>query len=79
MPRTDGKCALRFNQKIRIALARSPLFSEGEKIPLSFSAGLVFVSDEQIDTSVLLTLVDNALYDVKRSGCSKTVVADTFL
>ncbi|MDD7997251.1 diguanylate cyclase (GGDEF domain) with PAS/PAC sensor [Kosakonia radicincitans] len=78
MPHIDRKNALRFSQKIRAALARSPLLSGSEKIPLSFSAGLVFVCGEQTDTSVLLTLADNALYDAKRSGRSKTVVASAF-
>ncbi|MBS1207243.1 MAG: diguanylate cyclase [Proteobacteria bacterium] len=78
MPHTDRKNALRFSQKIRAALACSPLLSGSEKIPLSFSAGLVFVCGEQTDTPVLLTLADNALYDAKRSGRSKTVVASAF-
>lgn len=79
MPHTNHKAALRFNQKIRSALAHTPLFSAGEKITLSFSAGLVFVSGDQTDTSVLLTHIDNALYDAKRSGRSKTVVVGAFL
>lgn len=79
MPQINGKAALRFSQKIRAALAQTPLLSGAEKIVLSFSAGLVFVTDEQADTSVLLTLADNALYDAKRAGRSKTVVAGAFL
>ncbi|WLI75310.1 sensor domain-containing diguanylate cyclase [Kosakonia sp. H02] len=75
MPQTNGNTALRFSQKVRAALTQTPLLSGGEKITLSFSAGLVFVSEEQTDTSVLLTLADNALYDAKRAGRSKTVVA----
>lgn len=79
MPHTHSKMALRFSQKIRASLARNPLFSNGEKIALSFSAGLVFVTGEESDTSVLLTLADNALYDAKRAGRSQTVVVGAFL
>jgi len=79
MPHTNSTMALRFSQKVRIALAQNPLFSHGEKIALSFSAGLVFITGEQTDTSVLLTLADNALYAAKRAGRSKTVVVDAFL
>ncbi|WP_312690354.1 sensor domain-containing diguanylate cyclase [Kosakonia sp.] len=79
MPYTSSKSALRFSQKIRASLVRTPLFSIDEKIILSFSAGLVSVTDDRVDTSVLLTLADNALYEAKRAGRSKTVIADAFL
>lgn len=79
MPRTRQQAALRFNQKLRAALLHTPLFSAGEKVPLSFSAGLVLVTGEEHDSSVLLTLADNALYAAKRGGRSKTVVASALL
>ena len=79
MPYTSSRSALRFSQKMRAALTQTPLLSIGEKITLSFSAGLVFVTSDQADTSVLLTLADNALYDAKRAGRSKTVIAGAFL
>lgn len=75
LPRTSSREALRFSDRLRAALTHAPLLSGEEKIFLSFSAGLVFVSGTEHDTSVLLTLADDALYDAKRSGRSKTVVA----
>ncbi|XTZ38151.1 GGDEF domain-containing protein [Salmonella enterica] len=79
MPNTRCKAALRFSQKLRSVLLRTPLLNDGEKIPLSFSAGLVFVNGKQVDSSEILNLADNALYDAKRSGRSKTVIAGDFL
>lgn len=79
MPRTDSLAALHFSQKIRLALTEKPLYNGGEKITLSFSAGVVSVTGGESDTSVLLTLADNALYNAKRTGRSKTVIAGAFL
>ncbi len=79
LPRTDSDSALRFSHKIRLALADKPLYNSGEKIVLSFSAGVVFVTGGISDTSVLLTLADNALYDAKRTGRSKTVISEVGL
>jgi GGDEF domain-containing protein len=44
LPQTDSQTALRFSQKIRAALVDKPLFNGDEKITLSFSAGVVFVT-----------------------------------
>jgi diguanylate cyclase (GGDEF)-like protein len=78
LPQTDSQTALRFSQKIRAALVDKPLFNGDEKITLSFSAGVVFVTGVS-DTSVLLTLADDALYDAKRTGRSRTVIAEAIL
>jgi len=79
MPRTRRRTALRFSHKLRTALLQTPLNNNDEKIILTFSAGLVFVTGEEQDSSVLLTLADNALYEAKRGGRSKTVVAEAFI
>ncbi|MBY6259920.1 sensor domain-containing diguanylate cyclase [Phytobacter diazotrophicus] len=79
LPQTDSQTALRFSQKIRAALVDKPLFNGDEKITLSFSAGVVFVTGGVSDTSVLLTLADDALYDAKRTGRSRTVIAEAIL
>lgn len=79
LPRTDDQSALLFSQKLRLALTEKPLFNNGEKITLSFSGGVVFVTGGVSDTSVLLTLADNALYDAKRTGRSKTVISEPAL
>jgi diguanylate cyclase (GGDEF)-like protein/PAS domain S-box-containing protein len=79
LPQTDSQSALRFSQKIRSVLTDKPLFNGGEKITLSFSAGVVFVTGGVSDTSVLLTLADNALYDAKCTGRSKTVISEAAL
>ena len=79
LPRADSDTALRFSQKIRLALTERPLYNGGAKITLSFSAGVVFVTGGVSDTSILLTLADNALYDAKRTGRSKTVISEPAL
>ncbi|MEG7507008.1 diguanylate cyclase domain-containing protein, partial [Enterobacter hormaechei] len=52
----------------------------GDKtLVLSFSAGVVEVCQGQRDTSAILMRADKALYDAKRTGRGKTVLASDYL
>lgn len=75
MPQAASQTAVRFTQKLRANLLDVPLFMGKERLLLSFSAGVVSVTNSEIETSTLLTLADNALYDAKRAGRGKTIVA----
>jgi GGDEF domain-containing protein len=48
-------------------------------LTLSFSAGVVEVSGGAHDTSSLLIIADKALYDAKRAGRGKTIIAVDYL
>lgn len=79
LERTDGEAATRLCARLRSALSANPLRVGGKSLVLSFSAGAVDVRQGQHDTSALLTRADNALYDAKRSGRGKTVLASDYL
>lgn len=76
---TDGEAATRLSARLRAALISKPLQVGDNAIVLSFSAGVVNVFQGQRDTSALLTRADNALYDAKRTGRGKTVIASDYL
>ncbi len=75
MPLTGSQTAVRFTQKLRAVLSDEPLLVGKERLKLSFSAGVVSVTNGEVESSALLTLADNALYDAKRAGRGKTIVA----
>lgn len=75
----DGEAATQLSASLRTALIARPLVVGDKTLTLSFSAGVVEVRQGQRDTSALLTRADNALYDAKRTGRGKTVVASDYL
>nr|WP_265340892.1 diguanylate cyclase [Enterobacter hormaechei] len=56
-----------------------PLRVGDKTLVLSFSAGVVEVCQGQRDTSAILMRADKALYDAKRTGRGKTVLASDYL
>lgn len=79
LARTDGNAAMLLSARLRSVLSRKPLRVGDKKLVLSFSAGVVEVCQAQRDTSALLMRADKALYDAKRMGRGKTVVASDYL
>ncbi|HHA2340203.1 TPA: diguanylate cyclase [Enterobacter ludwigii] len=79
LARTDGNAGALFSARLRTALKTNPLVVGEKKLVLSFSAGAVEVCQGQRDTSGLLMRADKALYDAKRTGRGKTVVAADYL
>jgi len=79
LPRADEHTATLLSTRLRAVLATKPLLVGDHKLVLSFSAGVVEVCQAQRDTSTLLTHADKALYDAKRAGRGKTVVASDYL
>lgn len=77
LPQKDSDQAMAFTESLRDKLLNKPFLIDNEYITLSFSAGLVTVHRAGHESSVLLTLVDKALYDAKRTGRGKTVVTAT--
>lgn len=79
LARTDGDAATRLSNQLRHILKEKPLLVGDRKLELAFSAGVVEVGLGQRDTSALLTRADKALYDAKRTGRGKTVLASDYL
>jgi diguanylate cyclase (GGDEF)-like protein/PAS domain S-box-containing protein len=79
LPKTRSDAAVRLSTRLRRALSITPLNVGSRRLTLSFSAGVVEVSDKQHDTSSLLISADKALYDAKRAGRGKTIVAVDYL
>ncbi len=73
LPDIDEEGAFRLAEKLRINIEENPI----ENIPVTISIGLV-VSDKNhtINFETLLSLSDKALFDAKRTGRNKTVIAN---
>jgi diguanylate cyclase (GGDEF)-like protein/PAS domain S-box-containing protein len=74
LPGTEPHEAIAFTDRLRAQLSAKPFVMGDASITLSFSAGVIVVAQNNGERAVLLTLVDNALYDAKRTGRGKTVV-----
>ncbi len=79
MPDTHSEAAMQLSLTLRQALLGRPLNVGTKTLTLSFSAGVVEVNGGQQDASSLLIRADKALYDAKRAGRGKTVVAIDYL
>uniref|UniRef100_A0A8H9Z1H3 diguanylate cyclase n=1 Tax=Pseudomonas tritici TaxID=2745518 RepID=A0A8H9Z1H3_9PSED len=79
LTQADSQAAMALSTMLRSSLFDRPLRVEDKSLVLSFSAGVVEVRHGQRDTSSLLTRADKALYDAKRSGRGKTVIAIDYL
>ena len=75
LPVADPALAVAFTDKIRALMQIQPFIVGDVSIPLSFSAGALAVSHNKLEPALLLTLADNALYEAKRSGRGKTLLA----
>lgn len=79
LTQADSQAAMALSTLLRSSLLDRPMWVEDKSLVLSFSAGVVEVCHGQRDTSSLLTRADKALYDAKRSGRGKTVIAIDYL
>ncbi|URN99558.1 sensor domain-containing diguanylate cyclase [Leclercia adecarboxylata] len=79
LPNTRSDAAVQISMALRQSLSLTPLKVGSRSLTLSFSAGVVEVSGKPRDTSSLLISADRALYDAKRGGRGKTIVAVDYL
>lgn len=75
LPVADPQQAIRFTDNLRAQLNSQPFYIGETSVALSFSAGVIGVYQNNHNVAGLLTLADNALYEAKRSGRGKTIVA----
>ncbi|MCS2169193.1 diguanylate cyclase [Scandinavium sp. TWS1a] len=74
LPFAETGEAVAFTERLRAQLCSVPFAVGDVSVVMSFSAGVMGVRENNTERAVLLTLVDNALYDAKRTGRGKTVV-----
>jgi diguanylate cyclase (GGDEF)-like protein len=79
LPQARSSAAMALSLMLRDTLCTTPLSVGTQSLVLSFSAGVVEVCGEQRDTSSLLVSADKALYNAKRTGRGKTIVAVDYL
>jgi diguanylate cyclase (GGDEF)-like protein len=74
LPRTDAECGQRVAERLRAAVAASPL-SAGLPRPLriSISIGLAVYPDDTVSKGGLVECADKALYAAKRTGKNRVV------
>jgi diguanylate cyclase (GGDEF)-like protein len=69
LEKTDGDTALRVAERLREAVEALTLEEEGERVPLTLSAGVASFPELHVKTpSELVLLADEALYEAKRQG-----------
>lgn len=69
LEKTTGEAALRLAERLRRAVAALDLRIEGQRLPLTFSAGVAAFPELHVKTAgELLLLADEALYAAKANG-----------
>lgn len=64
-------------QRICEQVAKLQVEHEGVRVPVTVSIGIVWIKHATIDRETLLNLADEALYDAKRAGRNRVVIAET--
>ncbi len=76
MPHTSSETAFVIAERIRQAVRHRPFAVHEAKIPVTISIGVAcYPAPEITDKSGLLKAADNALYQAKRTGKNRTIVA----
>ena len=77
LPETDQTKAVEVAERLRLAIANSKVPMEiGLPLHLTVSIGVTSLTDKDQNIDVLLSDVDKALYEAKRSGRNKVCVAE---
>lgn len=75
LPETTTDNAGLLAERIRIALAATPVSSGGQTFPLTASFGVAGTDNSQTTLETLLARADLALYQAKNGGRNRTIVA----
>lgn len=73
MPESPIEAARGMVERLRQYLQKHPVQAESQSIQLTFSAGLVSLTDETQDIDTLLRQADRLLYDAKERGRNQVV------
>ncbi|MET0068061.1 MAG: diguanylate cyclase [Candidatus Thiodiazotropha sp.] len=75
-PETEPHNAIELIKRFKSALSQNPLDKEGAQIFLTFSAGLVSMSEQDESIESLFKRADQLLYQAKSTGRNKIVIED---
>jgi two-component system cell cycle response regulator len=76
LPETPAERAVMACERLRMAVERSDLRWEGQRMPVTVSLGVASLPHASIHKAVdFITLADSALYDAKRAGRNRVVEA----
>jgi two-component system cell cycle response regulator len=73
LPEAGHEGAMQFAEQIRRLVERDPFEFEGETIPMTISVGVETIQGELIDANQFIKLVDQKLYQAKRTGRNRVV------
>jgi diguanylate cyclase (GGDEF)-like protein len=75
LPETTEMAAREFAERLRDLLRDCPLVLEGEKVAVTISIGIAGANVRTAGVEPLMRIADEALYEAKRTGRNKIVVA----
>lgn len=75
LPNTNDQTAAAFMERVRLRICETPAVVNGRTIPVTISAGVASWSAEHVDTHAMLKQADVALYQAKRMGRNRVIVA----
>jgi two-component system, cell cycle response regulator len=73
LPEAGHEGAMQFAEQIRRLVEREPFEFEGETIPMTISVGVATIQGELVETPQFIKIVDQNLYQAKRSGRNQVV------
>ena len=75
LPETDLETARAAAERIRLAVAESPLGTRRGPLPVTLSAGVAMLEDDTRDLGALFDAADAALYAAKAAGRNRVAIA----
>ena len=75
LPETDCAEALIVMERIRLAVAAQPIDLDGRQVTITISAGVASLANSQETQDSLLGRADSALYEAKKAGRNRVILA----
>jgi len=76
LPETSLESGRQVAERLRRAVADTPLMIAGAPIPITVSIGVAEANTEMVDVAALMRAADQALYGAKHAGRNRVVAAD---
>ncbi len=74
LPEEDGPRTRHVMERVRSALAASPITLDGKQVPVTFSAGIAEMQTDKDSLDILLARADDALYQAKAAGRNRVAM-----
>ena len=75
LPNASARAAVQIADRIRALVERYTFLWDRQSIPVTLSIGVANLSSAEKDSQALIEAADAALYQAKRSGRNRVVVA----